>query len=237
MNDYENIPTVSQPFLNKTLFKHQLASIYSMEKLEREKVVLYDKGLKETRIGINADDTGYGKTLSMIGLIYRDKMEWDMEVPFIHETISTESAGLIRNREIKRYDKLKCTLILVSPSIVSQWEEEFLHIDLKVKTVSTRRDVDCVDLEDCDVVIVSTTMFNYLEMSYSRYVWKRFIFDEPGHLRVIGMKEIVAGFYWFVSATPEAIITRHQNCRGSFMKKFSLYQGIICITSHILLLS
>ena len=219
MDNYENIPLVSQPFLNKTLFNHQLASIYKMEKLEREKLVSYDKGIKETRVGINADHTGYGKTLSMIGLIYRDKMEWDMDIPFINEKISSEASGLIKNREINRHDKLNCSLIIVSPSIISQWEEEFLDIDLKVNTVSTRREVDSVVVEDCDVVIVSTTMFNYLEMSYSKYAWKRFIFDEPGHVKVTGMKEIVAGFYWFVSATPEAMITRHQNCRGSFMKK------------------
>ena len=49
-----------------------------MEKLEREQVVnrelppgeLRNTTIQtETRLGINADHTGYGKTLSMIGLL------------------------------------------------------------------------------------------------------------------------------------------------------------------------
>lgn len=220
MNDYDNIPTVTQPQnLRINLFKHQLASIYKMETLEREQIVEYESSIKETRLGIIADQTGYGKTLTVIGLIIRDKMEWQLDVPFVQEYVTTEAAGLIRNREIKRYDRLPTTLILVSPSIVSQWEKEFAHTDLHVEVIASRRDVDNIDVENCDVVIVTASMFNNLVMSYSKCAWKRFIFDEPGHLRVSGMKELHAGFYWLVTATPEAITVQHRNCRGSFMKK------------------
>lgn len=220
MNDYDSIPMVSQPEdLKINLFKHQLASIYQMETLEREKKIEYSKGFKETRLGVNADLTGYGKTLSMIGLITRDKMEWEIDLPYVQETITTESAGLIRNREITRYDKLPCTLILVSPSIVSQWEKELNYTNLRVLIMSNRRDIDKINVENYDVVIVTISVFNNLSMAYSKYAWKRFIFDEPGHVRVSGMREIVAGFYWFVTATPESITSHHRNCRGSFIKK------------------
>ena len=190
-----------------------------METLEREKIVQFTWGVKETRLGFNADITGYGKTLSMIGLIARDKMEWDLDTPHVKEVIITESAGLISSRRIERYDKLPTTLILVPTSIVSQWEKEFKYTTLKVKIIESRKDVETVSVEDYDVVIVTTSMFNNLAISYSQYAWKRFIFDEPGHLRVSGMKEIHAGFYWMVTATPEDINLRHRNCRGSFMKK------------------
>jgi SNF2 family DNA or RNA helicase len=220
MNDFDNIPLASQPKnVNKILFKHQLASIYQMETLEREKIVEYEHGIKETQLGFNADITGYGKTLSMIGLIVRDKMEWDLDIPFVKEVVNTESAGLILIRKIERYDKLPTTLILVSTSIVSQWEQELGHTNLKVKVIDSRKDVDNVVVENYDVIIVTVSMFNNLAMSYSRYAWKRFIFDEPGHVRVSGMKEIQAGFYWLVTATPEDINLQHRNCRGSFMKK------------------
>jgi SNF2 family DNA or RNA helicase len=220
MNDFDNIPLASQPKnVNKILFKHQLASIYQMETLEREKVVEYEHGIKETQLGFNADITGYGKTLSMIGLIARDKMEWDLDIPFVKEVVNTESAGLILIRKVERYDKLPTTLILVSTSIVSQWEQELGHTNLKVKVIDSRKDVDNVVVENYDVIIVTVSMFNNLAMSYSRYAWKRFIFDEPGHVRVSGMKEIQAGFYWLVTATPEDINLQHRNCRGSFMKK------------------
>lgn len=220
MNDFDNIPLVTQPCnLKKTLFKHQLASIYQMETLEREKIVQFTWGVKETSLGFNADITGYGKTLSMIGLIARDKMEWNLDIPFVKEVVITESAGLITSRRIERYDKLPTTLILVPTSIVSQWQKEIEYTNLKVKIIESRKDVETVSVEDYDVVIVTTSMFNNLAISYSQYAWKRFIFDEPGHVRVSGMKEIHAGFYWMVTATPEDINLRHRNCRGSFMKK------------------
>jgi hypothetical protein len=62
-------------------------------------------------------------------------------------------------------------------------------------------------------------MYNNLIKSYSNYAWKRFIFDEPGNLRVSGMRDINCGFIWFVTANPNSIIPYHQSCRGSFMFK------------------
>jgi len=229
---------VSQPKrLRIKLFEHQLASIYQMEKLEREQVVEREipPGEQrtatiqtETRLGINADPTGYGKTLSMIGLLVRDKMLWDMDVPFTCEKITTESAGLVRSRIVNRYEKLPSTLILVSPSILIQWERELARTDLIVSPVVTKKDVDNIDALESDVVLVTTTMYNYLVRSYSKYAWKRLIFDEPGHSRVPGMKDVRAGFYWFVTATPNAITIKHRNCRGSFIKKIIGDNFYIC---------
>ena len=216
---------VSQPKnIGTKLFPHQLTSIYMMEKLEREKKVerytpLPTSIITHTRLGINADQTGYGKTLSMIGLILRDKMEWDMNLPYIWEDIKTESAGLVRTRTINRYEKVPATLILVSTSIIEQWKQELEHTSLTVGSVINKKDVDNIEVAECDVVIVTTSMYNYLIRSHCQYAWKRFIFDEPGHSRVSGMKEVVAGFYWFVTATPNSIASYHRNCRGSFMKK------------------
>ena len=140
--------------LNVRLFDHQLASIYEMEKLEREQVVEREvppgeyRGTTmqtETQLGVNADPTGYGKTLSMIGMVLRDKMHWDMDTPFTSEKIITESAGLIRSRVVSRYDRLPATMILVSPSILIQWEKELSYTNLVVSTVATKKDVDEID--------------------------------------------------------------------------------------------
>lgn len=218
--DYNEIPIVNNPKnLKINLFRHQLASIYSMEKLEKEKKVEQLDYIKETRIGINADFTGYGKTLSMIGLIVRDKMEWNIDYPFVIEDIKIESEGLIKTKRLFRYDKLKATLILVSSTILKQWEKEFEYTDLVVGVVGTKRDIDNINVENCDVVLVTPSNYNDLIRSFSQYAWKRFIFDEPGHNKIIGMKNIQAGFYWFVTATPNHIISQHKNGRESFMKK------------------
>ena len=204
--------------LQVKLFPHQLSMIYQMEKLEQDKLVEEGETIKETRLGVNADTTGYGKTYSMIGLIVRDKMSWELHTPFIIEDIISEAGGLIKKRNITRLDKLPCSLIVVSLSIISQWIEALDKAELKVETITSKRDVECSKIDICDVVLVTVNMYNYLIMSYPNFAWKRFIFDEPGHTRVSGMKDVHAGFYWFVTATPNAITTKHHNCRGSMMK-------------------
>jgi hypothetical protein len=219
MHVKNSIKVVSQPEeLKIKLFEHQLVSIYNMEKLEREKMIENDNYIKETKLGINADITGFGKTLAMLGLIIRDKMEWDLYTPFIVEKINSLSLGIITNRKISRYKKLSANLILVSPSILSQWKDEIKNTNLKMECICSRKDIDLIDITNCDIVLVIPSMYNNLVKSYPKYAWKRFIFDEPGHMRVPSMKEVVAGFYWFVTATPNSISIFHRNCRGSFIK-------------------
>jgi SNF2 family DNA or RNA helicase len=189
-----------------------------MENKEYTQLIESDNCIIETNIGINADPTGYGKTISMIGLIVRDKMKWDIDTPFVQEIILSEAGGRIKHRRLFRYTKYDCTLILMSQSILGQWKKELLNTSLRVATIITRKEVDLVDPNEYDVILVTPTMYNQLIMSHSSYAWKRFIFDEPGHVRVSGMKDIQAGFYWFVTATPNLIISQHKNCRNSFMK-------------------
>lgn len=211
---------VSQPNSFKVdLFPHQLASIYNMEELEREKMISKDNYVKETTIGILADETGYGKTNSIIGLILRNKMEWELDVPYVLDTVVSEAGGRIKKRYIKRYDKIGTTLILMSLSIIRQWIDELKHTDLKYISITTRKAVDNIDPHDYDIILVSPTMFNRVLLSNPNIAWKRFIYDEPGHLRIPGMLSVIAGFYWFITATPYSIITQHRYCKKSFMKE------------------
>ena len=210
---------VSQPMQIKvSLYPHQLSSIYKMEKLEKDNMIQKEGFIKKTKIGINGDISGFGKTLSMIGLIARDMMEWDLEMPYIYETIVSEAKGRIKNYFISRYDKLPTTLILVSNSIICQWEEELKKTELKYNIIKNNRDLEKLYPEQYDIVIVTPSYYNKLVIIYSKFAWKRFIFDEPGHLKVAGMQDIHAGFYWFVTATPEMILNQHKFCKYSFMK-------------------
>jgi len=216
--DHLEIKTINQPKgLKVNLYPHQLASIYKMETLEIEKRIIGNNKITETNIGINSDITGYGKTLSMIGLILRDKMEWDEETPYVFNKISVESAGRIKNINFSRHEKFNTTLILAGPSIIRQWVSEFKHTSLNVCKINTRNEVDNVDPDQYDVIIIVPNMFNRLMNTFLDVAWKRFIFDEPGHLRVSAMKKIIAGFYWLVTATPYNIIKQHRNCTSSFM--------------------
>jgi hypothetical protein len=120
-------PKVTQPEgLKIKLFPHQLALIYQMELLENQKIVEFSDIHKETRLGINADPTGSGKTYSMIGLIIRDKMEWNINIPHVIENISYEAGGLIKYTHVNLYTPLKATLILLSPTLILQWKDEIM---------------------------------------------------------------------------------------------------------------
>lgn len=219
MDSYEHVNMVSQPRnLNVSLFPHQLASIYNMETLEREKRVIRENYYQDTSIGINADITGFGKTLSMVGLLARDKMEWNLDTPYIFENIYSEAAGRIKKHVIKRMDKIPSTLIVVNQSILHQWMFELGKTDLKVFAVMTKKEVEKVVPEEVDVVVVTSSMYNKLVGIHADKAWKRFIFDEPGHMRIAGMKEIYAGFTWLVTATPNDITVKHRNCRDNFIK-------------------
>ena len=219
MDNYENIPVVEQPKnLSIGLYKHQLSSIYNMEKLENEKIIQKDNIIKETSIGILADQTGFGKSLSLIGLILRDKMIWNLNsFHNIQDTIS-EAGGRIKTHTIKKYIKLSTNLLLTSSSIVHQWIKELSNTTLKYIALTTIKKVESVDVMDYDIVIVTPNVYNILISSYSNNAWKRFIFDEPGHVKVCGMKCVIAGFYWFITATPNEITKQYRNSKG-FMKE------------------
>ena len=215
---YANQP----PDFEVKLFNHQLASIYNMEQLENNPVITSDcNEVKDTRIGINADITGYGKTLSMIGLIARDKMSWDLNFPFVFETVTPEAKFRIKNYKIQRFDKLKTNLVLVSNNIVNQWISELSKTKLSYRSITNRKDFEAdLDIHNYDVVVVVPSLYNRLIHHYTGYAWKRFIFDEPGFLKISNMEEIYAGFYWFVTATPHAIYSHYKNrsYKSGFMK-------------------
>lgn len=220
MDTFEHIQMIKQPSnLSINLYPHQLASVYSMEFLEREKKIIGEDSYIQTDIGINADLTGYGKSLSMVALILRDKMPWDITTDYITEEVTAMACQHIKKINQKRFKKINTTLILAGPSVCKQWVKEFSYTDLRVGEVFTRKSACNIDVHQYDVVIVTLTMFNRFVERYHNMAWKRFIFDEPGHLRVPSMREVRAGFTWFVTATPDRILVTHRKCTGSYMYK------------------
>jgi hypothetical protein len=227
MEDFKYIPMIIQPpELKISLYPHQLASVYNMEKIEDERRIIKDNIIYETNIGINSDMLGYGKTLSMITLIQRDKMKWDMSSTYTSEKVNSYSMDRIVSKTLFFHKKFNTTLILANQTIIKQWLEEFSYTSLKVVTVTKKNIADNIKVDEYDVVIVIPALYNRLVQRYYNIAWKRFIYDEPGHIRVPAMKNIYAGFIWFVTATPSSILTQHRNCKGSFM--FNIIGGKKC---------
>lgn len=215
---FNNIKMISQPdSLDIKLFPHQLALIYNMEELEMNNVIIKDEYVKVTKIGINADLTGSGKTLAMIGLILRDKMKWDLNMPFIFEKIISTSNNRINNYFTYRYVKLPTTLIVVSPSIIEQWEKDISHSILKYNKITCQKNIDTIKIDDYDVILVTPNIYNNLVNKYSDYAWKRFIYDDPGNVKINKMKEIQSNFYWFISSNPNSIKCLYNKSKDNFM--------------------
>jgi hypothetical protein len=215
------LSTIAQPEeLRMALFPHQRASVHQLEKLERDQVVDTPVGFQETRLGAFADIPGYGKGLSLVALVLRDVMPWDLESTFVYEIVSSSSAGLICNRVRHQHRRLPATLVIADHPLVAQWVDDFDLTPLRTHVVASEKDLGRLKIEECDVVIVVPTFYNKIAERFTNCAWKRLIYDEAAHTKVPAMKELIAGFYWFVSATPSAICDLHRNSSSShFMKK------------------
>ena len=63
-------------FIKIPLYDHQKESINNMEKLEKNMIIPIDIETSiDTKLGILADVPGYGKTLSVLGLIGKTKFD------------------------------------------------------------------------------------------------------------------------------------------------------------------
>lgn len=218
MSLFDEIPIVAQPEdLKKSLYKHQLASVWMME--EREKkgcdIKLADRRSQSVSMtfGINADPTGYGKTLSMVALVLRDKMEWDMKTEYVvnqsMSQIHDEFYGGVSNIEIlSSYVRVNATIVIVSSSIIHQWKAEFSHTPLKVAVLVNRKSIVKLDLANTDVILIVPSMYSDFHARYRNFAWKRVIIDEPHMLKLSYGTNIVAGMTWLVTATPRIIYKR-----------------------------
>jgi len=182
------------------LFEHQKTSIQNMEILEKKGLVQIDsESAIETKFGFLADMPGYGKTLSVIGLIAKTLYDHDDEF-FMKETRETSMfVSKVRNR---RMDQLPVSLILVNISLLSQWITELQRTSLRYAAIYSKGDIEGIDMSKFDVILVAHNIYNLFCQVYRNKCWKRFVIDEPASLRIVAMEEITAKFYWFVTATP-----------------------------------
>lgn len=232
MEEFNNYPIVEQPLnLKVNLFRHQLHSINRMEAVEKSnRFILNEQGdYLKTNFAIQGDPTGYGKTLSMIGLILRDKMPWDMNTLYtstnVSDVVGYGNSYIIRKRAYKR---INTTFILVNQSLLPQWLDELKKTNLKVKTIMHKADLTPLRNNEFDVVLCLHTLYNDMVLLHRYSAWKRFIFDEPSMIKVTKMEYTIAGFYWFVSATYNNIPWNYRQMKGDFMKQFFPKERFFC---------
>lgn len=195
---------ISQPNdINIPLFVHQLKSIEDMENLEKTKeIVLTPTIYLNTKLGILADLPGYGKSLSILGLISKTKNNNDSgeDVSFekikYHDYVSMVKTNIL--------NKVNSTVILVNVSLMSQWVLELNRTLLSYIAIHKISDIENIKLEKYDVILVSSNVYNVFCQVYKKKYWKRFVIDEPSSLKM-SMDEIYSDFYWLVTGTPNEL--------------------------------
>ena len=222
-----SFPKVDQPNMKVKLFPHQLSAIYMMEQREKDRIIkvsdldnFYEE--VDTKLSIFADIVGYGKTFSIIGLIVRDKMKWDLKTQYklcVTSTNDIGSRGIIKENRthIKTFTKINTTLIVVNNSLINQWIGELKNCDLKIKVIKKVIESSSADITQFDIVLVSSKMYNTLAREWGNVAWKRFIFDEPQSTKIPAMKTVCAGYYWLISATPLSLYNRYNTTSSHFM--------------------
>ena len=139
----ESYPTVDQPPVKLRLFQHQLTSIYELERMEREHCMDTPPNMKIKSIcGIFGDLPGYGKTLSMLGMIARDKMVWDTSIPHPIEDHEMTTDFISVTRTHPGAKRIRTSLVVVPLSILYQWEKEIQNTSLSYLKIERTKDMD-----------------------------------------------------------------------------------------------
>jgi len=212
---------ISQPTeLKRMLYPHQLNAIAQLESREMNLEIVSSRNtIIYSNVGIYADITGYGKTITMVGLILRNKRVFveSVDEPYVCERIThSHGYGNVIKKQISRFQRLDTTLILVNQNILKQWVLEFSFTPtLQIAVVTNKKLCEQIDPMNYDVVLCSSTMYNHFLSRFPDYAWKRFIFDEPVFTKVPSMRNIVAGYHWLVTATPENLLYAHQKSNPS----------------------
>ena len=110
--------------LTRDLYPHQLSSVYHLERREQTKKIFTGAMEITANIGLFSDIGGFGKTLSLVALIARDRLPWNLEEPHARASLKyTDSTGAVAVKRFRRIFDGKCTatLVVVHPNVVSQW--------------------------------------------------------------------------------------------------------------------
>lgn len=188
--------------LSVALFPHQLSSVYHLERREHTKNICTGVLDIHANMGLFSDLAGFGKTLTLVSLILRDRMSWNLEEPFTRSALSHEDpfggVSARRNRMIP-VDKCNATLIVVHQNIVGQWKDELARCSrLSVFVAAAKLELLNLEPDRVDVVLCGHGLYRELTILFPR-VWKRVIYDDPVSADIPKMHPVDSGFIWFVS--------------------------------------
>lgn len=206
-----------------TLFDHQLESAYSLEHRERVQKVETGTLCIDASVGIFADKPGYGKTLSMLAVVVRDRMSWNLEEP--HTKALPDFSDRCNLIHVLRRCELEdirsnATLIVTSQNIQDHWEREVAKTQLTSFRVTAGSQLVEFDPDLYDVILCPHDLYQTFVRTVDR-VWKRAVFDEPESAPIPSMAQIEAGFVWLITSSPALILDKFcaARCSNHFLKR------------------
>lgn len=213
--------------VNIELLSHQKASIYKMERLERERVVENRNTKNSTMVGILGDKVGSGKTLTMVSYLSRAKSNYEPDIINNNNIVIKKTERIVNkifeqvdlNNEyftkmkkfIKSFYFLDINLIVVSPLTLRHWEKE-LSSSSNLKCLYIYREIDITMYDETyDVIVIVhnryNSFINYISMLYKDYIdrtsncgqlfIRRLILDEIIYFP--NMLKIEANFFWIIT--------------------------------------
>jgi len=214
MSEEDTQVSIHQPSLiNIHLFLHQLKSIEQMQKMEKDKeIILHPSIFISTKVGVLADLPGYGKSLSVLGLVGQTLGQISPEPTYVLE--KTKYHQYLSQTTTEVLQKTNCSLILVNISLLSQWIYELNRTLLKFIAVYKTADIEDIPLDEYDVVLVANNIYNLFSQVYRKKYWKRFVIDEPASLKLPSMEDTNANFYWLVTGTPSELYSNNRRRTG-----------------------
>ena len=167
----------------------------------------------QTNMSIISDLPGRGRKVSIRKLITDD--EGLCERTSIDCTsVRGEGAQII---SFKRVEKIPTSTTLIITKDIDAWKC-VLENDLNVHIIKTRADI-LLDDHEYNVIVCSKDLYNYFARENSRYMWKRFVYDNPIETYIPKMKTVSANFYWILTHDPLLLISSTRKRTDHFLSK------------------
>lgn len=209
-----------------------------MEQREKHhKLSLENNKILQTKIGILADLPGYGKSFSVLGLIARSEMPWNLNDSInVFESVTSNNSATFISSVYASYPRVKASLIVAPLSTLHQWVEYLQMTTLTYYVVDTKKTTQNVDANAFDVILVSPTFYNDFVGQFESVAFNRFVYDEPVHNVIPAMKFVQAGYYWMMCANWTALkYTYSHGSRGKHMLRSMFEYPLTDYLQHLVI--
>lgn len=203
---------------NITLKRHQLTALYKCIELENECIQGLDNNYEKvvSNIGMLCDDVGSGKSYIILALLNTNPVPLNsFHKQSVHGVYDSLHVVYKKDKQVQ----LNTNIIVCSFSLISQWEVYIKTFNPKTSYTKVNTNVSMekyfreYNSGNCDILLLSSTFYRHVEkfMTSKEISVKRVIFDEADSTSVPGAKQIIASFYWFVTAN-------YKNCLNPYLK-------------------